>query len=162
MMNADPEYRRLQFTIADLLWAMVIVAILAGTSRLPAESALHFIPSLAVLYVVKYRILALRVQPWLGLLLYFLVVAALVPSIYFRVIDVRNAYHQAPLAAWIGLPIAAFTIPTVFFLYDVLAHKRPSLKFYVLRSLVEVVMLIPLWAVVWVCIESFLGWVWIE
>ena len=117
---------------------------------------LHIIPSLAVLYVVKYRILTLRVQPWLGLLLYFLVVAALLPYLYCCIfVPWDRVWGLNPMADWIGGPIAAFTVPTVFFLYDTLAHKRPSLEFYAIRSLVEIVVLVPLWDVVWTVFMLF-------
>ena len=173
MMNAVPEYRRLQFTIADLLGLMVIVAVLGATSRLPV-SVLHAVPLLAALYVVKYRILTLRVQPWLGLLLYFLVMAALVPYLYCCIyvpwepspLPVRQlgprlcgSYSGAsPLAGWIGGPIATFVIPTAFFFCDVLRHKLPSLK----RSLLEIVILVPLCGFIWEDIELWLGWLRLE
>jgi hypothetical protein len=45
---------------------------------------------------------------------------------------------------------------------DVLAQKRPSAWFYALRSLVELVMIVPFWTFVWAWIEILiLGWVWI-
>jgi hypothetical protein len=150
VMNADPEYRRFQFTVADLLAVMVIVAVLGSLSTLPV-SLLHAIPLLAVLYVVKYRILTLRVQPWLGLLLYFLVVAALLPYLYCRATVAFNNDFASPLD-WIWGPIEVFMVPTASFLYDVLTRKRPSLKFYTARSLLEILIFIPLWDYVWVWI----------
>ena len=36
-------------------------------------------------------------------------------------------------------------VPTAFFFYDTLTHKLPSRKFYAIRSLVEIVVLVPLW-----------------
>jgi hypothetical protein len=35
-MGGDPEYRRFQFSIADLLAVMTMAALLLGTSRLPS------------------------------------------------------------------------------------------------------------------------------
>jgi hypothetical protein len=160
-MNGKPEYRRFQFGIADLLAVMVIVAVLGATSRLPV-SLFHIIPLLAVLYVVRYRILTLRVRPWLALLLYFVVVVALLPYLYCCIYVPWHSYSEAsPLAGWIGGPIDAFAIPTAFYFYDVLAHKLPSLKFYAVRSLLEIVILFPLWDFVWQVIELFLGWIWV-
>src|SRR5271165_6463739 len=138
VMNADPEYRPVQFTIADLLGLMVIVAVLGAASRFPV-SLFHAIPLFAVVYLVKFRILTLRVHPWLGLLLYFATLAALLPYLYYCIIDVSDCQGCDPLANWIGGPILAFTVPTAFFLYDTLAHKRPSLHSYAIRSLVEIV-----------------------
>jgi len=155
-MNADPEYRRFQFTIADLLGLMVIVAVLGGFSRLPS-SLFHAIPLFAALYLAKYRILTLRVQPWLALVLYLAVVAALLPYLYWRILSlclydpVMREWREwdDPLAIWIGGPFAVFTVPTASFLFDTLMQKRPSAWFYALRSLVEVVILVPLWAIFW-------------
>ena len=100
-MDGDPEYRRFQFGIADLLAVTTVVALLLGTSRMPASS-LHAIPLLAVLYVVKFRILTFRVRPWVASLLYFLVVAALLPYLYCRVIGDWGDRFVKPLTTWIG------------------------------------------------------------
>ena len=57
-------------------------------------------------------------------------------------------------------PILTFTVPTVSFFFDTLTRNRPSAWFYALRSLAEVVIFVPLWAVVWLSME-FLAWSWI-
>jgi hypothetical protein len=148
----EPDYKRLQFTIADLLGVMVMVAVLGAASRLPG-SPFRLIPLLAVLYVVKYRILALRVRPRLGLLLYFLVAAALLP--YYNYCDAIEFVRVAQgnlLLFWVNEFIEIFTVPTVFHLYDTLTHKSPSRKFYAIRSSVEIVVLVPLWELVWISI----------
>jgi hypothetical protein len=168
VMGGDPEYRRFQFAIADLLAVTAMVALLLGTSRLPASS-LHVIPLLAVLYLVKFRILTFRVRPWVASLLYFLVVAALLPYLYCSVVDDWGNRFVNLLATWIGWhglqgklradilnstsPIITFTVPTMSFFLDTLTRKRPSAWFYALRSLVEVIILVPLWALVWGCVE---------
>ena len=152
-----------------------LVALLLGTSRLPASS-LHVVPLLAVLYVVKFRILTFRVRPWVASLLYFLVVAALLPYLYCRVIGDWGNRFVKPLATWLGWhapqgklladilnstsPILTFTVPTMSFFFDTFTRKRPSARFYALRSLAEVVIFVPLWAFVWVGFE-LLAWSWI-
>ncbi len=160
-MNADPEYRRFQFGIADLLAVMAVVAVLGSLSSLPA-SLFHAIPLFAVLYLAKFRILRLRVRPWVGVLLYLLVVAALLPYDHCRfIVDGYWWGYISPLTCWIGGTIIAFAVPTASFLYDVLARTRLSARLYALRSLVEVVIFVPLWAFVWLLIEMwFLHWIW--
>jgi len=160
VVSGDPEYKRFQFTIADLLAVMVIVAVLLGTSGLSA-SVFHVVPPLAVLYIVKYRILTFRVRPWVGLLLYVLVVAALLPYHHCRfIVDGYMWGYISPLTCWIGGTIIVFTVPTASFLHDVLAETRLSSRLYALRSLVEVVIFVPLWAFVWLLIEIwFLHWI---
>ena len=154
-MKAEFENKRFQFSIADLLGLMAIVAVLGSFSMLPVSPP-HAIPLLAALYVVKFRILTLRVQPWIALLLFFLVVVALLPYLYCRVTDVRYIFvGRSRVPEWIGLPIVVFAVPTAFFLRDVLRHKQLSLRFYILRSLVEIVILIPLFFYTFV----FLPWV---
>jgi len=155
-MNAESEYRRLQFTIADLLAVMGIVAVLGAASRLPV-SLFHALPVFAVLYVVKFRILTFRVQPWLALLLYLVVVAALLPYLYCRITDIWN---DDKMAKSVGVPIIVFTVPTVSFLYDTLEHKLPSLKSYAIRSLIEIVVFVPVWNLAWTLIMLFvIGWI---
>jgi len=169
-MNPDPEYRRFQFGIADLLGLMVMVALLLGTSRLPTlgkPSVPHALAMFAVVYAVKFRILSLRVRPWLAVLLYLAALLPLLPYLYrfvfeYRYIRVsflesrdREFSYRLMYLTW--LPPAFFTIPTVFFLYDVLTHRRPSWKSYVKRSLFEIVVLVPSWLVV----SGFL-WSWLR
>ncbi len=147
-MNADPEYRGFQFTSADLLAIMVIVAVLGGFSRLPIPgeiATLGAVPPLVILYLAKLRIVRLCVRPLVAFLLYVAVVVALSLYLYFC----TSISAMTPLSFSIFGPIAAFTVPTASFLYDVLAHKRPSAWFYVLRSLAEFVILVPIWLVVW-------------
>jgi hypothetical protein len=159
-VSGDREYRPFQFTIADLLAVMLIVAIMGGLSRLPV-SLLHAIPLYAVLYLAKFRILRLCVRPWWTLGLYLLVVAALLPYLYHCTIDSWNSPDCNPLSNWVGGPIAAFTVPAAFLLYDVLTHKRPSLRFYAIRSLLEIA-IVPFWVFAWAWIELlYLGWIWI-
>ena len=150
----DGERRPFQFRIADLLALMLIVAFLGATSRLPI-SVVHAIPMFAVLYLAKFRILSLRVRPWLALGLYCLAMAALLPYLYFRVIDVWDYTDVDPRVNWIGVPVMAFTVPTTFFLYDTLDHKYRAFKFYAIRTALELVVLVPVWTFIWGCVQLF-------
>ncbi|MGO9115460.1 MAG: hypothetical protein ACLP9L_40130 [Thermoguttaceae bacterium] len=150
-MIADSEYKRFQFQIADLLAASVIVAVVAAACRFP-PSSFQAILLFVVLYVVKFRILTLRVQWWLALSLYVLLVAALLPYLYFHVDKWEGFSAQGK---WIGGPIAVFTVPTAFYLFDVFAHRVPSWKFYAARSLLEIVILFPAWGITWLFFELF-------
>ena len=155
MTNADPEYRRFQFTIADILAIMVIVAVLGGFRRLPIPkeiATLAAVPPLVVLYLTKFRIARLCVRPLVAFLLYLAVVVALSSYLYYC----TSISTMTPLAFSMFGPIAAFTVPTASFLYDVLAHKRPSAWFYVLRSLAEIVILVPIWLFVWAFLVALL------
>jgi hypothetical protein len=154
VMSGARDYRRFQFRIADLLALMVMVAFLGATSRLPV-SPFQIIPVFPVLYLVKFRILSLQVRPWLSLVLYLGAVAALLPYLYARSIDCWNDPGVTAQAIWIGTPVYVFTVPTACFLYDVLVRKQRSWTFYTIRSLVEVLFLVPLWGVAWGFIVLF-------
>jgi len=160
MANTESGYRRFQFSIADLLAVMVVVSVLGATSRLPV-SWLHVLPMFAVLYLAKLRILNFHVRPWVALALYLGVLVALLPYLYCCATDSWNSPDCNASANWIGQPVTAYIVPTAFFLYDVLANKRPSLKFYTIRSLLELLILVPLWVLIWAWTELSLGWAWI-
>lgn len=136
-MSSEPEYRCLQFTIADLLTVMAIVAVLGSASKLP--TLFRVIPLLAVLYVVKYRIPTLHLRPRFALAIYALVVGAFLPYLYCCIAD----HWLGRMLDWIGRPLAVFTVPTISLLYDIFVGKRLSVKIYLLRSLREIVILSP-------------------
>jgi hypothetical protein len=156
--NADSEYKPFQFRIADLLALMVIVAVLGATIKLPA-SFLHLILTFGVLYLVKFRILILDIRPSMALLLYSLLVAALLPYLYFCIfVPWEPNTDASPIALWVGGPIVIFTVPTAFFLFDVLAHRRRSGRYYTIRTLIEVCVLVPICAYLWIIIVLSSGW----
>lgn len=161
MKNVDLDYKSFQFRIADLLGLMAIVAGLGATSR-GAASPLHIIPMLAVVYVVKFRILALNVQPWLAMLLYLLMAAAMLPYIYCCVlVPWQDCPPESAIVIWISAPISAFLAPSASFLYDVLSRRRPTLEFYAIRSLLETCVMLPILSFAWGMIALSLGWIWI-
>ena len=52
--------------------------------------------------------------------------------------------------------------PTASFLLDSSAETLPGLTYYALRTLFEVLVLVPVWCIAWIFIElCLLGWVWI-
>lgn len=141
---------------------MVIVAVLGATSRLtlpdsPLSLVLLLGPLYCALYVVKFRILFLDVQPWLALLLYFLSFAALLPYLYACVFSPWEHTDADPLVDWVGGPIATFTVPTAFFLYDVLARRRRGAAYYAVRTLLEVCVLVPISVIAVGSIAFYLG-----
>jgi hypothetical protein len=154
----DPEYRRFQFTIVDLLAVMAIVAFLGATTKLHSFP-LQLISLLAVFYVVKFRLLTLRAEPWLTLLLHVILVAAVLPYLYY-ICDLaiwNDCDVVFPLVKWVGAPIMVFTIPTASFLWDVL-YRRPSYFTFAFRSILEIILLIPLWLFLWFWTMALWGW----
>ena len=64
---------------------------------------------------------------------------------------------------WVGGPIAIWFVPTVSFVVDLAScWKAKSLKRYVVRSGIEIVIAFPVWQYFWAFFSFFiLGWGWI-
>ena len=167
MSEAPPDapcsYLPFQFTIADLLWLAVLVALLGSVTAFPP---LELSAIVLVLYVVKGWITQLPVRPMWQILLYSSLVLALLLYLYYciwiwwNVIDLLPR-ESSPLVDWIGMPIWLFLVPSVSFVYDVLRRRARSLQYYCLRSAIEIVVLLPLWTILWFAIQFFcFGWFW--
>jgi hypothetical protein len=67
------------------------------------------------------------------------------------------------ISCWIGGPIDIWFVPTISFLVDLYNQDTPkSLKKYIIRSAVEVLVIFPVWTVFWAFFSFFvLGWGWI-
>ena len=63
------------------------------------------------------------------------------------------------MANWVGTPILFFFVPTASFCCDLVTASRLQPGWYAARSLFEVVVLVPVWAVCWGFCEFLLpGW----
>jgi hypothetical protein len=67
------------------------------------------------------------------------------------------------IACWVGGPIAIWFVPSISFLVDLPTHSavRP-LKWYFVRSAIEIVVAIPIWVIFWALFSFWvLDWGWI-
>jgi hypothetical protein len=173
----EQEYRPFQFGILDILAIMTIVAVLLSVARTP-HSIFHCIAMLFALYMVKTRIMYLRVAPSLAISLYVIAVAALFPYLCFCIPDKWPDTATSPLVdwlcrnkewwfdytatysrlfSWIDRPIAIFTVPTASFLLDLIAGQPPRLRRVILRSIIEIAVIIPLWVLFCLVFELFIS-----
>jgi hypothetical protein len=113
-----------------------------------------------LLYLLRYPITAWSRSPADAFAWYLLLVAALLPGVWHLVVfDWENAV-VAPVANWIGGPIMFFFVPTALFCCDLGTATRLKPGWFAACALLEVVVLVPLWAVCWACCEFLLlGWV---
>jgi hypothetical protein len=89
-----------------------------------------------------------------------LLLASLLPAVWLLVAFDWDNEAVSDLANWVGYPVALLGVPAAFACYDALTLSRPHAGWYAARSLLEVAVLVPLWAVVWVFVEFLLlGWV---
>ena len=152
-------YRPLQFGIRDMLALMLIVAILASSSQFP-PSLLHAFLLIIALYLIKIRIAYLRTSPVVTILLYLITVIALLPYLYLCAPFDWDYVDSSPLANWVGGPIAVFTVPMISFLYDICLQRHHRLWVWIVRSLIEIVVIIPIWVILWAQFELFvLNWI---
>ncbi len=152
-------YRPFQIGISDILALMLIVAILASTSHIQ-PSLLHAFFMIIALYLIKIRIAYLRTYPVVAIMLYLITLFAISPYLYYCVIDDWDEPFVLPQANWIGGPIAVFTIPTISFIYDLFMKQPPRLWVFIVRSVIEIVVIIPIWVILWVNFEFFvLDWI---
>ena len=115
---------------------------------------------LITLCALRFLIVRKSRNPGNAAIWYCLVLAVIIPAIWlFVVIDWDNE-AVADIACWVGDPIALLLVPSVLFFVDLTTPLFRDLGSYLLRSIVEICVLVPVWSVVWVYIEAFiLGWV---
>jgi hypothetical protein len=118
---------------------------------------------LVVIYVAKRWIVRCASSLRAAIGWYGLAVACSLPYIWFLVVlDWQNP-HVFRLACWVYDPLGIWAVPTLSFTWDIM-HRTPGLSevAYLARSLVELVLIIPVWLAVWVFISFlFLGGGWI-
>lgn len=78
--------------------------------------------------------------------------------IYYVFVDWNNG-SESRLYHWLGVPIILLTIPTVTFFKDLVRDNRQSLSSLVKRSVLEVVVVFPVWVIATLLIFARLGWV---
>jgi len=120
----------------------------------PASSlALYGIPLLLGIYAAKRMLLrrrgVLRAELW-----YSLMILASLPYIwFFVVIDWYNHFIYR-IECWVGYPIAIWAVPTCTFLIDRSASAGPTTHRYLIRSAIEIFVVIPLWLYFWAFFRS--------
>jgi hypothetical protein len=90
---------------------------------------------------------------------YLLLLAMTLPAVWLLVVFDWDNEAVAAIANWVGTPIMLLAVPTAFLCFDAATATRLPAGTYTLRCVVEVLLLVPLWAVVWAYTEFLLlGW----
>jgi hypothetical protein len=92
---------------------------------------------------------------------YLLLLASLLPTVWLLVVYDWDNEAGSDIAIWVGTPVALLFVPTAFACYDLVTNTRLTAWPYIARSLIEVIILVPTWAYIWVVFFMFflLGWV---
>lgn len=92
---------------------------------------------------------------------FFIGVAVIIPLTWVTSPDWNNP-HVYRIGIWIGDPIAVLAVPTVSFFFDYFKGDYYLRGFQTVRFLLEILVGVPVWFIIWVYIQCFLlGWVWI-
>ena len=113
---------------------------------------------LVLLCAVRYLIERMNSRTGDSVVWYCLALAVFVPAIWLLVDTDWDNMGVSPLACWVGVPIALLFVPSAMFYADLLMGPLPP-GIYTLRSLLEIVVLVPGCLHFWTLIELFvLGW----
>ena len=111
-------------------------------------------------YVAK-TLIARNVRPGgAAFLWYAFLVSLSLPYFYICLEDWDNP-HVSLTGNWLGTPVMFLVVPTLSFALDTVIRDI-RVGVLVLRSLIEIVILIPLWTWFWVMLSfGFLGFIWL-
>ena len=190
-MKVESEITRFQYQLTDLFALLLIVAIVAASIKssvryLPSISEsppplgqghedrnwigqggwafLGYTSALlAATYGLKRFILARCTRRLAAAELFALFVASSLPYLWFLCeVDWFNPFLYR-VSCWVGGPIMFWFVPVVSFLVDLGSCGKPkSLTHYLIRSAIEIVIAVPLWAYLWAMFSFWiLEWGWI-
>jgi hypothetical protein len=115
---------------------------------------------LVVIYAAKFLIGRMQIK-WVRVYCFVLLVIASLPYIWLLVeVDWQNP-HVYPVSCWVYDPIGIWVIPAVTFAIDTAATSDLDLRWYLGRSLLEFLLVIP-WMFAWTFFSFFLlggGWI---
>src|SRR5262249_39021675 len=115
---------------------------------------------LTVLCSLRYVIVTRACCPADACAWYLLLLASLVPAVWLLVVWDWDNHAVAPVANWVGIPVALLLVPTAAAWHDVATATRLTPTGYAARSLLEVLVLVPVWGCIWVALEFLLlSWV---
>jgi hypothetical protein len=112
-----------------------------------------------VFYIAKTAIVFSRFTNRLATIVYATISAMCLPLFWVFVTRDWNNAH-AELGYWFTLPGGLLPVPTVGFICDLESRPYQSVRSYVRKTCIEVV-LIPVWFILWIFIEFALGFYWI-
>jgi hypothetical protein len=155
-------YNPVQFTVRDLLVATAIAAFLCALSRMPGGTPdsigiiLRAYGVLVVIYFGRLRIQRACFSPRDTAAVFSLLVISMLPFVYWY-LPLTAGWNRHAAAKWIGDPVGIFFVPCSSFI--VFSARRERITVYVLRSIAELSIAVPIWHAVWSWIQVSFGWV---
>jgi len=126
----------------------------------PAFAYFFDVIILVLLGSLRFLIIAKAASPADAVAWYLLLLASVLPAVWLLVVFDWDNEWVAPIANWVGTPVALLSVSTLFVCYDLATGTRLTGWKYVVRSLVEVAILVPAWDFFCLfCMVFLLGWV---
>lgn len=113
----------------------------------------------AVVYLVKWMLL-LCDNKGIAIYLFFITFLLSLPYLWFLVEPAWNNLHVYRISCWVGGPFSFWVIPSLSFAIDLKFKNAHPINFIV-RYLIELGVILPIWLYVWFFIELVLGWAYI-
>lgn len=111
---------------------------------------------------VRYFLISGRLPKLVVVLGYTLLVTASLPIIWFYLVTDWFNPHIFRITCWVGDPVGHLTVATVAFLVHLTRPTPPVPAQYLCYSLVEVLLIYPVWFYGWAVVSFFfLGFGWI-
>ncbi len=149
------------FSLADLLWLVVIAGLFCVT--MPLRNSLFngfgviikAYSLLMAIYLIRLRLLIRFISTRSQIIRFVSFLVVLMPIVYCFVNLLKPPFQLGP-HKWIGDPIWVFVVPTLsFFVFDV-GEVRPSVRNFVIRSLCELFIVFPAWTYFWIFAQLYL------
>ena len=121
--------------------------------------AMYSLGLLLTLYAAKRQIVARNESSVWASYLFFLAFLASLPFLWFLCEPDWFHPHIYRWMCWYGDPLAFWVVPTGSFIVDL--QTKPLLRAFLLRSVVEIIIIFPIWMICWVFLSFFLGGGWI-
>lgn len=115
---------------------------------------------LIVFYAFRSAIVTSKLAIEFRVLAYTTVVFAFLPFLYLRLTEWGNGLIYFS-GNWIFMPCATLLVPTVFFVFDLSKSQQPTLRWQLLRSAIELLILTPVWYVICVFLMLLVGLAWL-
>ena len=111
-------------------------------------------------YMTKHLVLRYLHALDLRVFAYVCLVTLVLPHIYLNWTD-WSAVNVYFLGHLIFMPVAVLAVPTISFAYDASRTEQPTAKFYLARSLIELLLVTPVWTFLWGIMILLSGLAWI-
>ena len=150
----------MRFNLRTIFLFTFFAALFSVCFTLP-QSQLHIVAALVAIYLAKLGIRSICLSKFSAMVTYLLSLGVLIPYLYAKSAD----WDEPQVFSehwWFGMPFAAFTVPTLSFVWDTSRQRPVSANLFLMRSLLELLILTPIWMITCALLEFYvLGWIWI-